>query len=115
MDILGVYLVDLGNNTGGEINGKRYCIVISQVSKKDNTLLVVPITGKKAGTKYRGGFTIDNKKYFKEPTYEKGFAKVRKIREIDKNRVISDLRFNLDEDDTKLLIDSIKNVMPFIK
>lgn len=115
MEILGVYLVDLGNNTGGEINGKRYCIVISQISKKDDTLLVVPITGKKVGTKYRGGFTIDNKKYFKEPAYEKGFAKVRKIREIDKKRVVSGLRFTLDDEDTKLLIDSIRIVMPFIK
>ena len=42
-------------------------------------------------------------------------AIVRKIREIDKNRVISDLRFKLDELDTKLLIDSINNVMPFLK
>ena len=43
--------MDLGENIGGEINGKRYCIVISQVSKKDNTMLAVPITGKKSGTK----------------------------------------------------------------
>lgn len=71
--------------------------------------------GKKSGTKYRGGFTIDNKKYFKEPAYEKGFVKVRKIREIDKKRIISDLRFTLDENDTDLLINSIRNVMPFIK
>ncbi len=67
MEILGIYLVDLGENIGGEINGKRYCIVISQVSKKDNTMLAVPITGKKSGTKYRGGFTIDNTKFLIRP------------------------------------------------
>lgn len=111
MQILGVYLVDFGQNVGGEISGKRPAIVISKKSPKDKTFLVVPITSKKSGTKYRGGFTIDNLKYLPTSKYKFGFAKVRKIREVSINRIASDKRFTLDAHDTKKLVDSLKDVI----
>ncbi len=110
-----VYLVDFKTNIDGEINGKRYAIVISEISSKDKTLLVVPITGKKKGIKYRGGFTIDNSKYLNNPKYEKGFAKVRKIREIAFSRLVSKARFTLDDEDLKQLKESIKGVITVLK
>lgn len=111
MEILGVYLVNFKQNTGGEINGMRYGIIVSELAKKDKTLLVIPITGKKKGVKYRGGITIDNTKYLSEPTYEKGFAKIRKIREIDRSRIKSEMRFQLDPDDKKRLGDKLKEIV----
>ena len=66
-EVLGVYLIDFKENIGGEISGKHYALVISKLESKDNTLLVAPITSKKRGKKYRGGFTIDCKKYQKNP------------------------------------------------
>ena len=81
-EVLGVYLVDFKtNNVGGEMSGKHYALVLSELSKKDSTLLVAPITSKKAGKKYRGGFTINCTKYQKNPTYAKAFVKIRKIRD----------------------------------
>lgn len=109
--IFGVYLADFKKNIGGEINNSRYCIAISEVSSKDNTLLVVPITGKKSGKKYRGGFTIDNTKYQTSPKYEKCFAKVRKIREIDKSRITGTEIFELDEYDQQQLRDTLQKVI----
>ncbi|MGL5126008.1 MAG: type II toxin-antitoxin system PemK/MazF family toxin [Fusobacteriaceae bacterium] len=111
VEIFGVYLADFKKNIGGEINNQRYCIAISELSSKDNTLLVVPITGKKSGTKYRGGFTIDNTKYQSEPKYEKCFAKVRKIREIDKSRIKGNSIFKLDEYDQEQLREAIQKVI----
>ena len=111
LELGGVYIVDFKENTDGEINGRRYAIVVSEVAKKDKTFLVIPITGKKKKVKYRGGFTIENNKYFKEPLYERGFAKVRKIREVAISRIKSDLRFTLDEEDLEKLRESLKKVI----
>lgn len=52
-DIFGVYLIDFKQNIGGEISGKHYAVVMSKMSKKDDTLIVAPITSKKKGKKYR--------------------------------------------------------------
>jgi len=41
------------------MSGKHYALVLSELSKKDSTLLAAPITSKKAGKKYRGGFTVN--------------------------------------------------------
>ncbi|WAW14369.1 type II toxin-antitoxin system PemK/MazF family toxin [Peptostreptococcus equinus] len=101
IEIYGVYLVDFKQNVGGEISGKHYALVLSKIASKDKTLLVAPITSKKTGTKYRGGLTIDCTKYQTNPTYNKAFIKVRKIREVDKSRVIKKQIYKLDSDDIK--------------
>ena len=112
MEIHGVYLIDFGVNTGKEFNGKHYGIVISSKSKKDETMLVVPITSKKPNVKYRGGFTIDNTLYQVAPSCSRSFAKVRKIREIDKKRFVSKkLIYKLNDDDLSKLIKSLKDVI----
>jgi len=64
-EILGVYLVDFKNNEGGEMSGKHYGLVLSRTFGEDGTLLVAPITSKKPGKKYKGGFTIECEKYQK--------------------------------------------------
>lgn len=46
-EILGVYLVDFKQNIGGELNGKHYAIVITEMTYNDKTLLVIPISSKK--------------------------------------------------------------------
>ncbi|MGL6064717.1 MAG: type II toxin-antitoxin system PemK/MazF family toxin [Fusobacteriaceae bacterium] len=112
MEIHGVYLIDFGINIGNEFNGKHYGIIISSKSHKDETMLVVPITSKKAKVKYRGGFTIDNNKYQKNPSCSFSFAKVRKIKEIDKKRIITKkLIYKLDEIDVNKLKTSLKDVI----
>ena len=58
-DILGVYLIDFKQNIGGEISGKHYAVVMSKMSKKDDTLIVAPITSKKKGKKYFFGIFTD--------------------------------------------------------
>lgn len=113
-DVLGVYLIDFKQNVGGELSGKHYALVLSELSKKDNTLLVAPITSKKAGKKYRGGFTIDCRKYQKNPTYDKAFIKIRKIREIDKKRIWGTKLYNLDTSDIVQLQLSFKKVFSFL-
>ena len=113
-EVLGVYLIDFKENIGGEISGKHYALVISKLESKDNTLLVAPITSKKRGKKYRGGFTIDCKKYQKNPTYEKAFVKIRKIREIHKSRIYGNKIYNLDSIDVERLRDSFLNFFEII-
>lgn len=114
-EVLGVYLVDFKtNNVGGEMSGKHYALVLSELSKKDSTLLAAPITSKKAGKKYRGGFTINCTKYQKNPTYEKAFVKIRKIREISKYRIYGDKIYDLDSDDVRLLQEAFKNFFSFL-
>ena len=103
LEIYGVYLVNFKNNVGGEMSGKHYALVLSEISHKDKTFLVAPITSKKKGHKYRGGFTIDCTKYQEKPTQEKAFVKIRKMREIDKSRLISKkLIYKLDNKDIEL-------------
>jgi mRNA-degrading endonuclease toxin of MazEF toxin-antitoxin module len=116
MEIHGVYLINFGTNVGKEFNGQHYGIIISEKSKKDETMLVVPLTSKKKGIKYRGGFTIDNTKYQKEPSCLSSFAKVRKLREIDKNRIIKKkLIFSLDDEDIDKLKKSLKELIICLK
>lgn len=112
-EVLGVYLVDFKINIGGEISGKHYGLILSKKSEKDKTLLVAPITGKKEGKKYKGGFTIDCKKYQKNPSYEKAFVKIRKIREIDVRRIYGKKTYNLDSEDIKKLKKSMLQVFSF--
>lgn len=110
-DILGVYLVDFKKNIKGELNGKHYAVVLSSLSAKDKTLLVAPITSKKSGIKYRGGITIDCKKYQTNPTYEKAFVKLRKIREVHRSRFYGNKIYDLDNDDKLKLASKIKEVI----
>lgn len=112
MQVLGVYWVDFGSsNIGGEINKPRPAIVVSRVSKKDNTLIVIPLTSKKPDEKYRGGFTLDNRKYNSTAKYKSSFVKVRKMREIDKSRVIGKICYTLDDEDITKLIQAVKRVI----
>lgn len=115
MDILGVYSVDFGSNCGAEINGIRYAVVMSERNKKDGTFLVAPLTSKKSGVKYKGGITIVMKDYLLNPTYEKSFIKVRKMKEIDRKRIRGPKRFDLNEVDKAKLIECMKDVFTFIK
>ncbi len=108
-DILGVYLVDFKINIGGELRGKHYAVILTPVYN-DKTMLVAPITSKKSGKKYRGGFTIDCKKYQKNPTYDKAFVKIRKIREVDRSRVYKSKIYSLDNEDIEKMRESIKKV-----
>ena len=114
-EVLGVYLVDFQKNRGGELSGKHYGLVLTKMSEKDKTLLVAPMTSKNKGKKYKGGFTIDCTKYQQNPTYEKAFIKVRKIREIDIRRIYGNKKYNLDEEDTKKLKKSMYEVFKFLK
>ena len=98
-EVLGVYLVDFKtNNVGGEMSGKHYALVLSELSKKDSTLL----------------FTINCTKYQKNPTYAKAFVKIRKIREISKYRIYGDKIYDLDKDDVRLLQEAFKNFFSFL-
>lgn len=108
-DVFGVYLIDFKQNIGGEISGKNYAVVMSKMSKKDDTLIVAPITSKKKGMKYRGGITIDCTKYQKNPTYEKAFIKIRKIREIHKSRFLGRKIYDLEESDVIKLKDTFRS------
>ncbi|MBF4806414.1 MAG: type II toxin-antitoxin system PemK/MazF family toxin [Pseudoleptotrichia goodfellowii] len=113
-ELLGVYLVDFMKNLGGEISGRHYALVISRLSNKDGTLLVAPITSKKQGKKYRGGFTIDCTKYQKNPSYKNAFIKIRKMREIDKIRIQSRKIYSLDEEDTEKLKEAFYKFFYFL-
>lgn len=97
MDIGGVYLVNFPDKGGCEFRGKHYAVVISNVSKDDGTLLVLPMTGKKAGKKYRGGIAINNNKYQTSPKYDISFIYVRKMQEIDKRKITSTRKKQIDE------------------
>ena len=46
-DIHSVYLVDFKRWIGGELSGKHYAIIITNIKKSDNTLVVIPLTSKK--------------------------------------------------------------------
>ncbi len=113
-DVLGVYLVDFKNNIGGEMSGKHYALILSKTSSKDSTLLVAPITSKKSGKRYKGGFTIDCTKYQSNPSTEKAFVKIRKIREISKSRVLGNKIYDLDDIDKQKLNKSMKLVFEFL-
>lgn len=112
MIIHGVYLINFGINIGNEFNGNHYGIVISSKEKGEDTFIVVPITSKKEGKKYRGGFTIDNKKYQKNPSCDSSFALVKKLREVHKSRVIKKTpMFNLDFEDLEKLRDALRKMI----
>ncbi len=110
-DIYGVYLVDFKRGMGGELSGKHYAIIITTIKKSDNTVVVVPLTSKKRGKKYRNGFTIDCTKYQTAPTHEKAFAMVDKIREISRYRINGEKVYMLDNDDVMTLNNKIKSVL----
>lgn len=103
MDIGGVYLVNFPYKGGREFYGRHYAVVISEISKDDQTLLVAPITGKKANKRYRGGITIVNTKYQENPKYENSFIYARKIQEIDKRKIIYKRKKQVDEHGNTLL------------
>lgn len=103
MDIGGVYLVNFPYKGGREFYGRHYVVVISKISKDDQTLLVAPITGKKANKRYRGGITIVNTKYQENPKYENSFIYARKIQEIDKRKIIYKRKKQVDEHGNTLL------------
>ncbi|CAM3118960.1 type II toxin-antitoxin system PemK/MazF family toxin [Streptobacillus felis] len=105
IEMFSVYLIDLPNiNENSKVlKGKHFGLVLSEVSKKDNTLLIAPLTSKKKNKKYRGGITICNKKYSEKPKYDYAFIKLRKIREIDKTMIISKKKFSLDNEDLRRL------------
>lgn len=110
-DIHGVYLVDFRRGYGGELSGKHYSIVITEIKKSDNTLVVIPLTSKKKNKKYRNGITIDCTKYQTNPTHDKAFAMVDKIREVSRYRVYGDKIYQLDEADVKRMNEKIKSVL----
>lgn len=110
-NIYDVFLVDFKNNIGGELSGKHYAVILSKITKPDNTLIVVPITSKKKGKKYRNGFTIDCKKYQTNPSSEKAFVKANKIREVSVNRIYGDKIYSLDFEDIEKLKNSIRDFL----
>lgn len=103
LDIGGVYVVRFPNRGMNEFYGRHYGVVLSKISKDDNTLLVAPITGKKSGRKYRGGVTLDNFKYQTEPSYDSSFVYARKIQEIDKRRILSERKLKRDDNGDVIL------------
>lgn len=110
-DIYGVYLVDFKKNMGGELSGKHYAIILTCIHKSYKTFLAMPITSKKAGKKYRNGFTIDCRKYQQNPTNDKAFAMADKIREVSKFRVYGKKLYDLDEDDISKLRQSLQKIL----
>lgn len=116
MDIekFGVYLVNFSNSRGGELSGKHYAVALTSLNREHKTFLVAPITSKKSGKKYRGGFTIDCKKYQTNPSKEKAFAKVNKIREVSIHRVYGEMIYKLDEQDIGKLKASLFRVFDFL-
>ncbi len=113
-DVLGVYIVDFKKNIGGEMSGRHHALILSQKSGKDNTLLVAPLTSKKSGKRYRGGITIDCTKYQAKPKHDKAFIKIRKIREIDRQRIYGEKLYSLDSEDTEKLKKSFYKVFRFL-
>lgn len=118
-----VYLVNFPNKNGNEFYGKHYAVILTSPAN-DGTLLVAPITGKKPGKKYRGGITLDNHKYQKNPSYDKAYIYVRKIQEIDKRKIHFNkkvmnnyfeksykLIFELDQEDLTKLKIKIKEIL----
>lgn len=103
LEIGGVYVVFFPNRKRNEFYGKHYGVVLSKVSNDDNTLLVAPITGKKASRRYRGGVTIDNSKYQTNSSYDSSFIYARKIQEIDKCRIVSERKLKYDDNGNVLL------------
>lgn len=106
---MGVYLIDFKQNVGAEFSGKHYAVVITE--QVNNTFLVVPITSKKSGKRYRHGITIDNEKYLSNPKYNRAFLLVRKLREVDRKRVLGTKRYSLDTDDEQRLLDKIDEIL----
>lgn len=112
-DVFGVYLIDFKKNVGAEFSGKHYAVVLATVSG-DNTILVAPITSKRSGKKYKGGFTIDCNKYQKNPSTPKAFVRIKKMREIDIKRIYGDKIYTLDDEDKEKLKKSFYNIFNFL-
>lgn len=107
---IGVYLIDFSHSRGGELPGKHYAIAVTVFNKEHKTFVVVPITSKKSGKKYRGGFTIDCKKYQNNPSKEKAFAMVNKIIEVSIHRAYGDIVYKLDDEDVEKLKNSMTKI-----
>ena len=114
-ELFDVYLIDFKKNIGGELKGKHYAVILSDFSYGDSTILVAPIISKKAGKKYRGGFTINCRDYQQNPSYEKAFVRINKIREVSTERILGEKIYSLNEADIKKLIKSFKNIFKFIE
>ncbi len=112
-DVFGVYLVDFKENFGAEFSGKHYAAVLTKASG-DNTLLVAPLTSKKSGKKYKGGFTIECNKYQDNPSTLKAFVRIKKIREIDIRRIYGGRIYLLDDEDIEKLRKSFYQVFKFL-
>lgn len=110
----GVYLVNFYKSTGGELSGKHYAIAITDFNKEHKTFVAIPITSKKSGKKYRGGFTIYCNKYQENPSKERAFAMVGKVREVSIHRVYGDMIYKLDNEDIEKLKKSIFKVFDFL-
>lgn len=110
INVFDVFFVEFRQNLGGELNGNHYAVVLTEVSRVDNTLLVAPITSKKPGKRYRGGITIDCTKYQKNPSYQKAFIRLNKIREVDKRRIKGELIYSLDSMDIIKLKEALKTI-----
>lgn len=83
-----VYLVNFEKTRyGHEFYGKHFAVALTKPNSSDHTLLVAPITGKKDNKKYKGGITLSNNKYQTNPKYEKCFLYLRKIKEIDIDKI----------------------------
>ncbi|NLZ76035.1 MAG: type II toxin-antitoxin system PemK/MazF family toxin [Erysipelotrichia bacterium] len=103
-----VFLINFGQNIGAEFSGKHYAVILT--TQVNNTMLVVPITSKKRNKRYRGGITLNNTKYQKNPSCEKSFCYVRKIREVDRSRLIKHA-YSLDDKDFKALLKKITEII----
>ena len=110
-----VYLIDFKNNIGGELKGKHYAVILSDFSYWDSTILVAPITSKKSGKKYRGGFTINCRDYQQNPSYEKAFVRINKLREVSTERILGNKIYNLNDSDIEKLKKSFRNIFKFIE
>lgn len=110
----GVYLINFSNSRGGELSGNHYAVALTDFNKDYKTFVVAPITSKKSGKKYRGGFTIDCKKYQENPSKEKAFIMVNKMREVSIHRVYGDIIYNLDMTDIEKLKKSLLKTFDYI-
>lgn len=109
--IYSVHLVDFPKGVGGELYGKHYSIILTDIKRSDNTLVVVPITSKKKGKKYRNGFTIDCQKYQKNPSHLSAFVMVDKIREISIERIYDAEIYTIDIEDIEKLKHKLHTVL----
>lgn len=108
-----VNLVDFPDLGGRELIGRHYGLVLT--SEEKGTCLVAPLTSKKSGRKYRGGFTIDCHKYQANPKYDKAFISLRQLKELDTRKVLGKARYCLDTEDILKLAKSLHKLLPALR